>query len=191
MTTAGARRELGRLFDEVADLYDRVRPTYPDAIFADLVDITGIDHRARLLEVGCGTGQATGSLAALGCDVTAVEAGDRMASLARERLRVLPNVVVETSAFETWDARGRQFDVIVAAASWHWIDPAVGWKKAYDLLKPGGWMALIGNVVVRRAGDREVYAETADLHERFRPRAPAVGSPSARGRGASNRRRMG
>ena len=30
------RRELGRVFDEVPELYDRVRPTYPDALFADL-----------------------------------------------------------------------------------------------------------------------------------------------------------
>lgn len=30
-------------------------------------------------------------------------------------------------------------------------------------------MALLGNVVVRRPEEPEVYAETADLHERFSP----------------------
>lgn len=34
-------------------------------------------------------------------------------------------------------------------------------------------MALLGNVVVRRPGEREVYAETADLHERYAPGNPA------------------
>jgi SAM-dependent methyltransferase len=106
-----------------------------------------------------------------------VEAGPRMASLARERLAPFPNVVVETSPFETWDPAGRRFDVIVAAASWHWIDPSVGWSKAHELLRPDGWMVLIGNVVVRRPGDREVYAETADLHERFMPGHPHCGHP--------------
>ena len=35
------RRHLGRVFDEVPDLYDRVRPTYPDELFADLVAFDG------------------------------------------------------------------------------------------------------------------------------------------------------
>ena len=39
------RRELGRVFNEVPELYDRVRPAYPDQLFADLVAITGMDRR--------------------------------------------------------------------------------------------------------------------------------------------------
>jgi hypothetical protein len=38
-------------------------------------------------------------------------------------------------------------------------------------------MALLGNVVVRRPGEPEVYAETADLHERFAPGNPDWGHP--------------
>ena len=38
-------------------------------------------------------------------------------------------------------------------------------------------MALIGNVVVRRPGEAEVYAETADLHERYCPGNPDWGHP--------------
>jgi hypothetical protein len=38
-------------------------------------------------------------------------------------------------------------------------------------------MALLGNVVVRRPGEPEVYAETADLHERFSPGNPGWGHP--------------
>ncbi len=174
----GAHRpRLGRVFDEVPELYDRVRPAYPDELLADLVAITGMGERSSLLEVGCGTGQATRSLAALGCSVTAVEAGTGMAALARQRLATFRNVEVETSSFEDWDERGRRFDVLVAASSWHWIDPSVGWPKAHRVLQPGGWMALLGNVVVRRAGEPEVYAETADLHERFSPGNPDWGHP--------------
>ena len=171
------RRPLGLVFDEVPDLYDRVRPTYPDELFTDLVSITGMDERSAVLEVGCGTGQATGSLAALGGPVTAVEVGAGMAALARDRLAGRPNVEIETSSFEAWADHGRRFDVLVAASSWHWIDPSVGWRRAHDVLRPAGWMALLGNVVVRRPGEPEVYAETADLHERFSPGNPGWGHP--------------
>jgi SAM-dependent methyltransferase len=165
------------VFNEVSELYDRVRPGYPDALFADLAAITGLTEHSSVLEVGCGTGQATGSLAALGCSVTAVEPGREMAALARRRLAAFDDVDVETSRFEDWDDRGRGFDVLVAASSWHWVDPTIGWRRAHEVLRPGGWMALLGHVVVRRPGEPEVYAETADLHERFCPGNPGWGHP--------------
>jgi SAM-dependent methyltransferase len=170
-------RDAGRLFDEVPELYDRVRPGYPAELFADLVAVTGADRGSSVLEVGCGTGQATRSLAGLGWAVTAVEPGAGMARLARQRLAAFPHVEVERSTFEEWDDRGRRFDLLVAASSWHWVDPSVGWRRAADVLHPGGWLALLGHVVVRRPGEPEVYAETADLHERFAPGNPGWGHP--------------
>jgi SAM-dependent methyltransferase len=168
-------RALGRVFNDVPELYDRVRPSYPDELYADLVSVTGLAE--SVLEVGCGTGQATRSLAALGGSVIAVEPGADLSVLARQRLAGFDNVDVETSTFEQWDDRGRRFDVLVAASSWHWVDPSIGWRKARDVLRPGGWLALLGNIVVRRTGEPEVYAETADLHERFSPGNPGWGHP--------------
>ena len=171
------RGATGRLFDEVPELYDRVRPTYPEQLFADLVAITGIQEGSSVLEVGCGSGQATRSLAALGFSVTAVEPGKGMAALARQRLGCFDNVQVLTSTFEHWDDQGRRFDLLLAAASWHWVEPSIGWPRAHGVLCPGGWMALIGNVVVRRLGEPDLYAETADLHERYCPGNPDWGHP--------------
>lgn len=70
-----------------------------------------------------------------------------------------------------------RFDVLVAASAWHWVDPAIGWQRAHEVVRAGGWMALLGHVVVRRPGEAEVYAETADLHERFCPGNPDWGDP--------------
>ncbi|HEX3782826.1 MAG TPA: methyltransferase domain-containing protein [Pseudonocardiaceae bacterium] len=175
--TGSSRPDIGRVFNEVPELYDRVRPSYPEELFADLVAVTGMNESSSVLEVGCGTGQATRSLAALGCSVTAVEPGADLAALARQRIATFGNVEVETATFEEWEDHGRRFDVLVAASSWHWVDPLIGWRRAHDLLRPGGWMALLGNVTVRRPGEPEVYAETADLHERFSPGNPGWGHP--------------
>ena len=61
-------------------------PMYPDELFADLVAITGMNERSLVLEVGCGTGQATRSLAPLGCTVTAVEPARAWLRSSAERL---------------------------------------------------------------------------------------------------------
>ncbi|MET9896863.1 methyltransferase domain-containing protein [Streptomyces sp. NPDC006465] len=82
---------LGRVFNEVPEIYDRVRPGYPDELFADLAAVTGMDERSSVLEVGCGTGQATRSLAALGCPVTAVEPGADTAAPAHRRIAAFRN----------------------------------------------------------------------------------------------------
>ncbi|GIF25634.1 SAM-dependent methyltransferase [Actinoplanes tereljensis] len=166
--------ELGRVFNEVPELYDRVRPGYPPELFADLASLAGLRAGSSVLEVGCGTGQATRSLLGLGYAVTAVEPGAEMAAVARRRL---PGVPIENATFEEWDDRGRRFDALVAASSWHWVDPAVGWQRAGDVLKPGGWMALLNHIVYRRPNEPEMYAATADLHERFSPGNPDWGHP--------------
>lgn len=167
----------GLVFDEVASLYDRVRPGYPDELFADLADVTGLGAGSAVLEVGCGTGQATRALAALAGTVTALEPGAELAALAHRRLADLGGVTVEHTDFEHWDDRGSRFDLLVAASSWHWVDPAVRWRRADDVLRGEGWTALLGHVVVVRRDEPEVYAETADLHQRYSPGNPDWGHP--------------
>src|SRR3954469_8805397 len=167
----------GRVFDEVPELYDRVRPGYPDQLFSDLASIAGLGEGSLVLEVGCGTGQATRSLAALNVSVTAVEPGAGMVAVARRRLEALRKVEIEESSFEEWDDRSRRFHLLLAASSWHWVDPSIGWRRAHDVLHRGGWMALIGHVVGRDPEDVVVYAETADIHEQLCPGNPDWGLP--------------
>src|SRR6187549_3838365 len=85
--------EAGRLrvtFDEDAERYDRARPGYPTAVFDDLLALAGLGPGARVLEIGCGTGQATVPLAERGCEVVAVELGAQMAAVARSNLARFP-----------------------------------------------------------------------------------------------------
>ena len=130
-------------FAEVAATYDRARPRYPSAVFDELARLTGPPLGRRVLEVGCGTGQATADLAARGYDVLGVELEPAMATLARRRVHAQPNARVETGEFESWDSRGRRFDLVVSATAFHWIDPAVRYTKAADLLRPGGRLAIL------------------------------------------------
>jgi SAM-dependent methyltransferase len=38
-----------------------------------------------------------------------------------------------------------RFDLIISGAAFHWIDPEIRFGKAALLLRPGGWLALVGS----------------------------------------------
>jgi SAM-dependent methyltransferase len=131
-------------FDSVAEDYDRVRNRYPEEIFNDLVDLASLSSEARVVEVGCGTGQATIPLARRGLTVIAVELGEHLAALARRRVADFPNVNIVQAPFEEWEPSDTaEFDALVSFAAFHWIDPQVGYAKAARLLKPGGAIAIL------------------------------------------------
>jgi SAM-dependent methyltransferase len=130
-------------FDTVADDYDRVRPSYPDAVFDDLVELAAILPGARLVEVGCGTGQATIPLAERGFGLVAVEPGEHLAVLARRRLAAWPAVDVVQTTFEDWEPADPGFDAVVSFAAFHWVDPETRYAKAARLLKLDGALAVL------------------------------------------------
>ncbi len=132
-----------RTFDEIAELYDRARRPHPDQLFDDLFALAGMQAAGtNVLEIGCGTGQATLPLARRGCHVVCVEMGENLARLARRKLAQFPRVEILNARFEDWDAGGAVFDVVFAANSWHWLDPELRYRKAAALLRPGGVLAL-------------------------------------------------
>jgi SAM-dependent methyltransferase len=129
-------RERAESFGSIAGLYDRYRPTAAPEFLDELAAL----KPRRVLDVGCGTGKVARALLDRGLDVLGVELDERMAQLAREH-----GVEVEISGFETWDDRGRTFDLITCGDAWHWIDPVRGWRKIGRVLRPGGTVARFWN----------------------------------------------
>jgi SAM-dependent methyltransferase len=136
------RNVLKKTFETAADLYDEARPSYPDQLFDDLIDLVDLEPGAALLEIGAGTGKATVPLAERGYRIVALEAGNRLATIARRKLVAFPNVEVVTDPFESWDPAGKLFVLVYAASAWHWIDPKIRFEKAAALLHPGGALAF-------------------------------------------------
>jgi SAM-dependent methyltransferase len=137
------REKLRRIFDQDPALYDRARPRYPEQLFDDLLALGSLQPGDAVLEIGCGTGQATSSLAQRGCRVVCVEIGEGLASVARRNLAQFPNVEVATYAFEDWEPSRIAFSMVFAASSWHWLDPGVRYLKAASALKSGGSLAIV------------------------------------------------
>jgi SAM-dependent methyltransferase len=132
----------------VAELYDRARPAYPTDIFADLAELAELPAGARLVEIGCGTGQATRPLAQRGYTITCLELGEQLAALARRNLTGFPNVEVVTGDFETWQPDHAEHDAVVAFGSFHWISSEHRYRKAAELVGASGKLAVVSMVHV-------------------------------------------
>ncbi len=118
-------------FDRVAELYERARPTYPAELVDDLVRLSGLHDRSRVLEVGAGSGQLTVPLASHGFQLIAVEPGEHLAAIARQKLDSHPKTTVIVSPFEEWALPPEPFDLVVSATAFHWLDPAIRVQKSY------------------------------------------------------------
>src|SRR3954470_2974834 len=137
------RARLRTTFDAVADRYRQPRPAYPEALYDTLIAAARLSPGDRLLEVGCATGTATLPLARRGFRITCVELGAALAAVARRDLAGFSAVEVVQGAFEDWrPAVGEPFDLVFAATAWHWLDPERRFRRAWELLRPGGHLAF-------------------------------------------------
>ena len=136
-------REYGKVFDEIAAEYDRIRPVYPDELVDQACQVAGIGPGDQVLEIGCGSGQLTRALAARGLHVTALEPGTNLIALARQNLAGAGAVEFMNARFEDASCPRGHFRAVFSASALHWVDPKVSWLKIADVLVPGGTLALI------------------------------------------------
>jgi SAM-dependent methyltransferase len=155
------------LFDTVADEYDELRPSYPEALAEEIVALSGIPSDGRILEVGTGTGQATRLFARKGYSITSLELGPTLAAKARENLRSFPNAEVLNVPFEEWVVEQGAFDLAISASAFHWIPSAIGFPRCAAALKPGGSLAVFWNSDPRPSGG--VYDAVQEAYSKCTP----------------------
>jgi SAM-dependent methyltransferase len=162
----GDRERLKATFDSAARLYDLARPGYPAEIFDELVRLAELQPEARLLEVGCGTGKATIPLARRGYRITGIEIGAKLAEHARHNLAGFSGAEIVQSAFESWrPPAGVTYDLVFASTSWHWVDPAARYRRAWELLRPGGHLAFWSASHVFPVDGDPFFGEIQDVYD--------------------------
>ena len=160
---------LRTVFDNVAELYDEARPGYPEKVFRDVVSLSGIPGGGRILEIGCGTGQATLPFARRGYKISCVELGENLAAVARSNLAPYPGVEVEVGNFEEHKVPEGVFDLAVSATAFHWLDPKIAYPKVARALRPGGSVALFWNEHVHAEADPGFFVAVEKVYAREAP----------------------
>jgi len=173
------RRQLRAAFDMVATLYDTVRPGYPAAVYDDIVALSGIPAGGAILEIGCGTGQATLPFAERSYRIICVELGADLAALARRNLAAYPGVEVRVGAFEAEPLPEAAYDLVISATAFHWVAPE-SYPKLARVLRPDGAVALFWNRHIAGDVDGGFFDRAQAIYRQYAPELiRAEGLPTA------------
>jgi SAM-dependent methyltransferase len=159
-------------FNQAARDYDAIRPGYPAKLIEDIVALSALPKDGRILEIGCGTGQATLPFAQRGYAMHCLDIGAGLVAVARENCRPYPKVEFEVVAFEDWEAPEEMFDLVMSATAWHWVPPEIGYPKAARVLKHSGSLAIFSNM-----HPRPLTGFFQEVGEVYRSIAPELADP--------------
>jgi SAM-dependent methyltransferase len=141
------------IYEGAAAHYRHGRPAYSPQLEAVLAEKLGLDGSGRLLDVGCGPGILTLRLAGM---FEAAVGLDPDAAMLEEGRRIaleqgITNIRwVNAVAEDLPEAALGPYRLVSFGQSFHWTDEAAVAEVVYDLLEPGGALALIVHTVEGR-----------------------------------------
>lgn len=163
----------GKYFDEVVELYDKMRPTYVPELYQDIFNYKQIGRDSKVLEIGIGTGQATKPILETGCELTAIESGSNLATYVNEKYCEYQTFHVQNISFEKFTGEGNFYDLIFSATAFHWIPEEIGYKKVYQLLKSDGVFARFANNPSKDKKNEKLHRALQKLYGEFMPKSKA------------------
>ena len=165
--------ELRKVFDTIPDQFDKFRPRYSRELFDSLIEYVDIRPGKSVLEIGPGTGQATDPILETGCDYNAIELGEHLFAKMNEKYGKYSNFHIVNDDFITHDFGQQKFDMIYSAATIQWIPEEVAFSKTFELLKPGGVLAMMLTRADYKTPNEDLYAKIQKLYdEYYKPEMP-------------------
>ena len=156
-----------KVFDTIPDQFDRYRPRYSPELFEDLIAYTELAPGKTVLELGPGTGQATDPILNTGCDYNAIELGEHLYEMMKRKYGHFSNFRIVNDDFITHDFGDQKFDLIYSAATIQWIPEAIAFSKTFDLLKPGGTLAMMLTRSDYKTPNEELYRKIQEVYAKY------------------------
>ena len=159
-------------FNKFAKNYGEVRPNYPIQLYRDIQKFCNISSQTNLLEIGTGSGIATEEIAKLNPKIITVEPGKNLLEVAMKNLSQYDNIQFICDTFENCDFKEGQFDIILSATSFHWLNKESKYYDCYKYLNDNGFLVLFWNSFFRENSQTmkeidEVYAKNlSEIYER-------------------------
>jgi SAM-dependent methyltransferase len=155
-------------FARSVEAYERARPEYPPEAIAWLAEELDLRPGRTVVDLAAGSGKLTRPLAALGCEVIAIE------PVAEMRAAIGPAARALDGTAEAMALPDDSADAVTVGQAFHWFDGPKALAEIERVLRPGGALALVWN---RRPSERSaLHAEISEMIAPYRGDAPAHAS---------------
>jgi SAM-dependent methyltransferase len=142
------------IYRGAAPYYRHGRPPYSPALEGVLSEELGLDRSGRLLDGGCGPGILTVRLAQFFEEAVGLDPDCEMIAQGRRAADVqgVTNITwVQARAEELPAAAPGPYRLVTFGQSFHWMDEYAVAETIFDMLDPGGALALVVHTVAGRA----------------------------------------
>lgn len=160
-------RKRSESFNEVAEIYDAARPSYPSQLIEDVIEMANLPDSASILDIGTGTGKGTVPFAEKGYAIHCLEPGEKLIAIATRNMCLYPKVTFDTVTFENWDLRPKAFDLAISAQAFHWVNREKGYPKVAQALKEEGYIAFFWNFSL--LPDTPIFQALKETFQKYLP----------------------
>jgi ubiquinone/menaquinone biosynthesis C-methylase UbiE len=138
------------VFQGTAWYYARYRPGYPDEVINLLRDKFHLGANSRILDLGCGTGQAALKLAPHVSRVVAIDPQDEMLgegkmAAASQGISNIAWLKGESGKLPEMTPQIGEVSLTVIARAFHWMDRDQTLADLFKITHPGGGVAIVAD----------------------------------------------
>jgi SAM-dependent methyltransferase len=155
-------------FARSVEAYERARPEYAPEAIAWLADELDLRPGRTVVDLAAGSGKLTRPLAALGCEVIAIE------PVAEMRAAIGPTARALDGTAEAMPLPDDSADAVTVGQAFHWFDGPKALAEIERVLRPGGALALVWNR--RPSESSQLWAAITEIIAPYRGDAPSHAS---------------
>ncbi|MGM0866607.1 MAG: class I SAM-dependent methyltransferase [Bacillota bacterium] len=136
------------LFKGSAGYYSKYRPMYPSSLIRFLVETFSLNGEQNLLDLGCGTGQLTIRFSDWCHKIVGIDVEPEMieeATRIHQEVR-MGQIQWFNGTLEQYNTENHEhFHLVTIAKAFHWMDRPNVLEELFDMISPGGGVAIIDN----------------------------------------------
>jgi ubiquinone/menaquinone biosynthesis C-methylase UbiE len=129
-------------FSSGAELYQQVRPSYPQQIVTWLKEQLHLSAQSHVIDLGSGTGKFIPYLQQVTSHIVAVEPIAEMLAQLQQRY---PDIPTLQASSEQLPLAAESMDAVLCAQSFHWFATIESLNEIHQILKPNGQLGLVWN----------------------------------------------
>jgi ubiquinone/menaquinone biosynthesis C-methylase UbiE len=144
MADLSSRNPLER-FTGLADNYARHRPDYPATAIDYVMEHCRLRPDSILVDIGSGTGISSRQFAARGLHVVGIEPNADMRRQAEAQSAGNGSIDYRAGRAEATGLADGSADAVLTAQAFHWFDAPAALREFHRVLRPEGWVIVLGN----------------------------------------------